>query len=73
MNILYINLPKLPKRKIDFSVLKKGDSLEVRINELPMSKVEEIFEELEKLKLKIDLSFKKTNDAYGSIQIFTLS
>jgi len=73
MNYLYINLPKLPRRKIDFSVLQKGDALEVRLNELPMSKIEEIFEELEKLRLKIDLSFKKTNDAYGSIQIFSFS
>lgn len=73
MNYLYINLPKLPRRKIDFSVLEKGDSLEVRLNELPMSKIEEIFEEIEKLRLKIDLSFKKTNDAYGSIQVFSFS
>jgi len=71
MNYLYINLPQLPRRKTNFSVLEKNDSLEVRINELPMSKIEEIFEEIEKLGLKIHLSFKKTNDAYGSIQVFS--
>lgn len=73
MNYLYINLPKLNERRINFSVLEKGDSLEVRLNELPQYKVDEIFLGIEKLSLKTELSFKETNDAYGSIQIFSFS
>jgi len=73
MNYLYINLPKLNERRIKFSVLEKGDSLEVRLNELTQSEVEEMLLGVEKLRLKTDLSFKETNDAYGSIQVFSFS
>lgn len=73
MNYLYINLPKLNERRINFSVLEKGDSLEVRLNELPQYKIDEIFLGIEKLRLKTELSFKETNDAYGSTQIFSFS
>lgn len=71
MNYLYIEL--LNEKRIDFSVLKKGDTFEVRLNELPIGRIDDIFLGIEKLKLKTELSFKKTNDAYGSIQVFSFS
>jgi len=70
MDYLYINLPRITKTKINFSILKSNDSLEVRINELSESQLDSLLVGLENLKLKIDLSFKKANDAYGPIQIF---
>ena len=71
MNYLYSEL--LNEKRIDFSVLKKGDTFEVRLNELPISRIDDIFLSIEKLKLKTELSFKKTNDAYCSIQVFSFS
>lgn len=70
MDYLYINLPRISQFKINFLILKPGDSIEVRINELSEAATESLFLGLECTKLKIDLSFKKSNDAYGSIQIF---
>jgi hypothetical protein len=70
MDYLYINLPRISQFKINFLILKPGDSLEVRINELSDAATDALFLGLESTKLKIELSFKKYNDAYGSIQIF---
>ena len=71
MNYLYIDFPKKGVIR-DFSTLKIGDSLEVRLEELEDS-ICYFFEKLRKIKCnKIELEQKESNDAYGPIQIFKI-